>query len=255
MAKRLTDSTKWNDSWFTELPMDMKLVWIYILDTCDHAGVYKVNLKLLKFQTGTERTDTEIIEYLKERIYIKADKWFIPKFIMFQYKNFFTSKTPAIVSAKQLLISHNIIQPNDNVLPIINKELNNPSITLIQGLNNDYIRTKDKDKDIDMNKNIDKHKDKMKEVYNAPDKLIIEDTDVDYMIDETDIELTRPMLERMIDKFISIDSRFKLMSVMSEINEDYGGFDNLVEMYLPNDTAAQQNYKNKLKQYNNGIYA
>jgi hypothetical protein len=147
MAKRLTDTTKWNDSWFTELPMDMKLVWIYILDTCDHAGVYKVNLRLLKFQTGTERTDTEIIEYLKERIYIKADKWFIPKFIMFQYKNFFISKTPAIISAKELLISHNIIQPNDNVLPIITKELDNPYITLNKGLDNDYIRTKDKDKD------------------------------------------------------------------------------------------------------------
>ena len=147
MAKRLTDTTKWNDSWFTELPMDMKLVWIYILDTCDHAGVYKVNLRLLKFQTGTERTDTEIIEYLKERIYIKADKWFIPKFIMFQYKNFFISKTPAIISAKELLISHNIIQPNDNVLPIITKELDNPYTTLNKGLDNDYIRTKDKDKD------------------------------------------------------------------------------------------------------------
>jgi hypothetical protein len=39
MAKRLTDSNKWNDSWFTNLPMDIKLVWIYLLDACDHAGV------------------------------------------------------------------------------------------------------------------------------------------------------------------------------------------------------------------------
>jgi hypothetical protein len=81
MAKRMTDSTKWNDGWFTDLPMDMKLVWLYILDMCDHSGVYKVNLKLLKFQTGSERTEEEIIEYLKDRIYIKSDKWFIPKFI------------------------------------------------------------------------------------------------------------------------------------------------------------------------------
>jgi hypothetical protein len=63
------------------------------------------------------------------------------------------------------------------------------------------------------------------------------------------------MLERIIEKFIAVDSRFKLQSVMSEINEDYGGFDNLIEMYLPNDTSAQNNYKNKLKQYKNGIYA
>jgi hypothetical protein len=98
-------------------------------------------------------------------------------------------------------------------------------------------------------------KDKLAAKYYGPDVDIIEDTDVDYMIDETDIELTIPMLERIVDKFIAVDSRFKLMSVMSEINEDYGGFDNLLELYLPNDISAQQNYKNKLKQYNNGIYA
>ena len=153
MAKRLTDSNKWNDNWFNELPADMKLVWMYILDTCDHAGVYKVSLKSIKFYTGTERTQSEIIEYLKDRIYIADnDKWFIPKFITFQYKNFFTSNTPAIKSARELLISHNIIKPNDNVLPTINIGLNNPYITLVEGLDNDSVRTKDKD----MDKNIDK---------------------------------------------------------------------------------------------------
>ena len=106
---------------------------------------------------------------------------------------------------------------------------------------------KEKEKGID--------KDKLTAVYNAPDKIEIENTDVDYMIDETDIELTRPMLERIIEKFVyQVDSRFKLQSVMSEINEDYGGFDNLIEMYLPNDTSAQNNYKLKLNQYQNGIF-
>lgn len=65
---------------------------------------------------------------------------------------------------------------------------------------------------------------------------------------------TRNMLERIIDKFISVDSRFKFNAVMREINEDYGGFDNLLEMYLPNDASAQNNYKLKLNQYQNGIF-
>jgi hypothetical protein len=105
------------------------------------------------------------------------------------------------------------------------------------------------------NANVNDNKDKLLQVYKAPDKIEIENTDVDYMIDETDIELTRPMLERIIEKFVyQVDSRFKLQSVMSEINEDYGGFDNLIEMYLPNDTSAQNNYKLKLNQYENGIF-
>jgi hypothetical protein len=108
-------------------------------------------------------------------------------------------------------------------------------------------KEKEKEKGID--------KDKLTAVYNAPDTTIIEDTNVDYMIDETDIELTRPMLERVMDKFLAIDSRFKLQSVMSEIDEDYGGFDNLIELYLPNDTSAQMKWKGQLQQYKNGIYA
>lgn len=166
MAKRLTDSNKWNDNWFNELPPDIKLVWLYILDACDHAGVYKVSFKSIVFYTGTQRSETEIINYLRERIYICGDKWFIPKFITFQYKNFFTSNTPAIKSARELLISHNIIQPNDNSLPTFNKELNNPYITLVEPLSNDYIRTKDKDKDMNIDKNIDKDKntDKSKDI-------------------------------------------------------------------------------------------
>jgi hypothetical protein len=154
MAKRLTDSNKWNDNWFNDLPADMKLVWLYILDACDHAGVYKVSFKSIRFYTGTELTESEIIHYLKERIYIAdGNKWFIPKFITFQYKNFFTSNTPAIKSARELLISHNIIKPNDNVLPTVNKELCNDYVTLIEPLSNPYVRTKDMDTDTDMDIN------------------------------------------------------------------------------------------------------
>ena len=112
-----------------------------------------------------------------------------------------------------------------------------------------------KDKDKDKDKDKEKGKEKLLAVYKSPDVIEIENTNVDYMIDETDVVITKPMLERIIDKFISIDSRFKLQSVMSEIDEDYGGFDNVLELYLPNDTSAQNNFKKKLQQYKNGIYA
>jgi len=114
-------------------------------------------------------------------------------------------------------------------------------------LNHAIEKEKEKEKEID--------KDKLTAVYNAPDVIEIENSNVDYMIDETDIELTMPMLERVMDKFLAIDGRFKFQSVMSEINEDYGGFDNLIELYLPNDISAQNKWKGQLQQYKNGIYA
>jgi hypothetical protein len=110
-------------------------------------------------------------------------------------------------------------------------------------------KEKEKEKEI----NIDK--DKLLAVYTAEPKAEIENTDVDYMIDESDYEITKPMLERVIDKFIAVDNRFKFQSVMREIDEDYGGFQNLIELYLPNDTSAQTNFNNKLNQYRNGIFA
>ena len=98
-------------------------------------------------------------------------------------------------------------------------------------------------------------KDKLYTVYTADDMPEITNTDIDNTHTVLDYEITVPMLDRMIDKFISVDNKFKLRTVMSEINEDYGGFNTLVEMYLPNDTVAQNNYINKLKEYENGIFA
>ena len=106
---------------------------------------------------------------------------------------------------------------------------------------------KEKEKGID--------KDKLLAVYSAESLPEIENTDIDYMLDESDYEITKPMLDRVINKFIEVNNRFKLQSVMREIDEDYGGFDNVLELYLPNDTSAQTNYKNKLKEYNNGIFS
>jgi hypothetical protein len=98
-------------------------------------------------------------------------------------------------------------------------------------------------------------KNKLLAVYSSEPLPEIENTDIDCMGIQSDYEITRPMLERVIDKFIAVNNRFKFQSVMREVDEDYGGFDNLIEMYLPNDTSAQNNFKSKLQQYKNGIYA
>ena len=86
MAKRFTDSEKWEDPFFAELSNDMKLVWIYLLDKCDHAGFYKVNFKLLNFHLNTSLKTEDILLVFNGRIKVLADeKWFIPKFLYFQY--------------------------------------------------------------------------------------------------------------------------------------------------------------------------
>ena len=86
MAKRFTDSRKWFDPWFRKLPVKYKTFWIYILDTCDHAGVWKGDFEMAQFCVGDEITEENIKKVFKERlIRLKSGKWFIPKYVTFQY--------------------------------------------------------------------------------------------------------------------------------------------------------------------------
>jgi hypothetical protein len=86
MAKRLTDSRKWDDDWFLSLPPEFKLLWLYILDKCDHAGIFKVTKNLAEFCL-TYKFDWKVVkETFKDRIVVMEEGlWFVPKFITFQY--------------------------------------------------------------------------------------------------------------------------------------------------------------------------
>lgn len=89
MAKRLTDSEKWKDPWFKKLKGEMQLFWLFVLDTCDHAGIWKDQLDDFNRITGSILGYEKIIENFKGRmIPINDDTFLIPKFIMFQYTNF-----------------------------------------------------------------------------------------------------------------------------------------------------------------------
>ena len=87
MAKRLTDSEKWEDPWFLDLNDTHKLMWLYLLDKCDHAGIWKVNKRLAEFCFGHDLDWQRFIEVCKDRIQVLpgGEKWHIPKFLTFQY--------------------------------------------------------------------------------------------------------------------------------------------------------------------------
>ena len=65
MAKRFTDSEKWKDAWFMDLPSKYKLFWLYLLDECNHAGIWKVNFKISTFYIGEHLEYSEVKRLLK----------------------------------------------------------------------------------------------------------------------------------------------------------------------------------------------
>lgn len=86
MAKRFTDTGKWDHAWFRKLTPAMKCAWIYVVDKCDHAGIWTADFEAMSFTIGFDFTETEFINTFQEKIKIlDHDKFLIPSFIDFQY--------------------------------------------------------------------------------------------------------------------------------------------------------------------------
>jgi hypothetical protein len=87
MAKRFTDTNKWRKDFIRGLQGAYKLLWLYILDECDHAGIWNVELDVAALRIGYELDSIKTVEALGEHIIVfdNGNKWFIPDFIDFQY--------------------------------------------------------------------------------------------------------------------------------------------------------------------------
>ena len=131
MAKRFTDSEKWKDAWFMDLPIKYKLFWIYILDDCNNGGIWKVNFKVASFFIGEHLEYSEVMRIFKERVYVISNEyWFIEGFIKYQYK----------CNAKEL-------NPKNKAHLSVIRLLDEFKIEKIKPLESPLLGTKDKDKD------------------------------------------------------------------------------------------------------------
>jgi hypothetical protein len=87
MAKRMTDTDKWKKRFLRELKPQHKLLWFYILDDCNHAGIWDVDIEVASIRVGEELIYDMLPQAFLDKIVIfdNGDKWFIPDFIEFQY--------------------------------------------------------------------------------------------------------------------------------------------------------------------------
>jgi hypothetical protein len=146
MAKRFTDTEKWERPWFRELPNKYKILWCYILDKCDIAGVWYVDLKLASFLIGERYDRQEAEKYLDKQIAINGNRWLIKDFIAFQYGCLSeTNKIHGNVMAK---------------LSIFNEKVDGAYMGYISPING----VKEKDKDKDKEKEEYKDKDNIVEI-------------------------------------------------------------------------------------------
>lgn len=87
IAKRFTNTTKWDKLWFRKLSPLYKCFWFYLCDNCNHAGIWEVDIEFAEFYIGEKLNNEEINKYFEKQIAVIDDgkRWFIKDFIKFQY--------------------------------------------------------------------------------------------------------------------------------------------------------------------------
>lgn len=157
MAKRFTDTEKWRDEWWGSLSNDYRIVWLYLVDSCSIAGIWKKDFRGLNFNCNTNVSEEEFLEVFGARVVDKGNFFFIPKFVRFQCPKGLKSHKPAVVSIVKELQDNNLIQ-------ILNE---------LYG--NDYLIIKDKGKGKDKGKDKGKEGEKEKEYVTIGESVLFED--------------------------------------------------------------------------------
>ena len=136
MAKRFTDTNKWRKPFIRGLQGAYKLFWFYLLDDCDHAGIWIVDIEVAQIRVG----QAIFLDVAKEKFADKivefdnGERWFIPDFIEFQY-GVLNENNRAHNSVINVLLKYKLL--NENKVLIIP----------LQG-----VKDKDKDKELDKDK-------------------------------------------------------------------------------------------------------
>lgn len=83
--KRFTETSKWTDPWFRNLPMRLKCLWHYLCDCCDVAGVIDPDFAAMAFHIGGKFTAEDAGAFGGRVEVLPNGKWRVVKFIQFQY--------------------------------------------------------------------------------------------------------------------------------------------------------------------------
>lgn len=84
MPERMTRTEKWGDPWFRKLKPAQKLLWLWMLDNCDIAGVVDIDIEKVHFETLAKG---ELNEDFDGRVIpLSGTRYWIRGFIEFHQK-------------------------------------------------------------------------------------------------------------------------------------------------------------------------
>ncbi len=151
MPKRFIDTEIWKKGWFRKLEPTIKLFIIYLFTNCDHAGLLDVDVEAAEFHINGKIDLAQVPEGWF--IEVSKDKWFIPKFLNFQYPRGLNQNMKMHQSVAKLLEKYNL----NNYLNTQKKPT--PSIR-------GKVPLQDKDKDKEKEKEVETKKKEMEKQLN-----------------------------------------------------------------------------------------
>lgn len=143
MARRLTDTDKWRDRWFRSLSPEHKHFWTYLMENCNHAGIWDPCWDIVKLDLDNPQPYDPIA--FGDHIVILSDgKWFIPDFLKTQYPHGLNQESRPLASVIKIIQEYGLLEKIEKGFP------------------KGFLTLKDKDKDKDKSSSIyDKYKDKV----------------------------------------------------------------------------------------------
>jgi len=108
MSKRFIDTGFLDQKWIRKLPPERKVFLIYLMLKCDNGGVIELDMEDIEFWIGKKIGS---IDFLPNGYLIPINgscKYFMPKFIEWQYKDL-TSQKFIVVQARQILEKYGLI--------------------------------------------------------------------------------------------------------------------------------------------------
>lgn len=171
MAKRFIDTEIFRKQFIRGLPAPYKLLWIYIINECDNAGIWYVDEEIAQVILGKDAKFTlkkaiELFNKDEHRIVVfdNGKKWFILPFIDFQY-GALRETNPAhrsVLEKLKSLENEGYIEFDEGAIKVLERTFHAPM---------------DKDMDMEKDKDIDKEIDKEKETIEEKKKVPIKYSD------------------------------------------------------------------------------
>ena len=70
MPKRFTDTAKWRKKFVKGLRANHKLLWFYILDDCDHAGIWHTDFEVASIRIGCPIDEAEALLQFTDHVVV-----------------------------------------------------------------------------------------------------------------------------------------------------------------------------------------